>query len=196
MLPFLISLKGNNQTMKTDLLRIIATLILTVALASCGNPPATPTMPETEPEPTPTVSVSSPASSTPDPCSLPQLETEVQEVHRHMREFDDASILASNMPREQLSDSIADLQRIRREAEDEQIPTCLTNLKAHQVQHMNSVISTLIAFMGGTDQESLDQGISLARQQHDDYTLELARVLGLTIVPADTASAPSETATP
>jgi hypothetical protein len=39
-----------------------------------------------------------------------------------MREFDDASILASKMPREQLSGSIAGLQRIRREAEDEQSP--------------------------------------------------------------------------
>jgi hypothetical protein len=113
-----------------------------------------------------------------------------------MREFDDASILASNMPREQLSASIADLQRIRREAEDEEIPGCLTDLKAIQVQHMNSVINTLIAFMGGTDQQTLDQGISLARQQHDQYTLELARILGLTVVAATMPPPPSETPTP
>jgi hypothetical protein len=113
-----------------------------------------------------------------------------------MREFDDASILASNMPREQLSASIADLQRIRRESEDEEIPECLTGLKSIQVQHMNSVINTLIAFMGGTDQQTLDQGISLARQQHDQYTLELARVLGLTVVPATMPPAPTETPTP
>jgi hypothetical protein len=113
-----------------------------------------------------------------------------------MREFDDASILASSTPRDQLSSSIADLQRIRREAEDETIPACLTDLKAYQVQHMNSVISTLISFMGGADQESLDQGISLARQQHDQYTLELARVLGLTVVPAAPSGKPSETPTP
>lgn len=103
-----------------------------------------------------------------------------------MREFDDASLLASNIPREQLGDSIAELQRIRREAEDEEIPACLTNLKMVQVQHMNTVIATLIAFMGGTDQETLDQGIALARQQHDLYTLELARLLGLTVVPVST----------
>jgi hypothetical protein len=115
-----------------------------------------------------------------------------------MREFDDASVLASNMPREQLSGSIADLQRIRREAEDEPVPACLTNLKTFQVQHMNSVINTLVAFVGGSDQKSLEQGIAVARQQHDQYTLELARVLGLTVVPATQATVhtPVETPTP
>lgn len=186
--------------MRKNLLSFFAILIL--LLAGCGNPPApsAPAVTETEAEleATSTVSTSSTVepTATSDPCILPQLEKEVQEVHRHMREFDDASILASNMPREQLSGSIADLQRIRREAEDEEIPACLTDLKAIQVQHMNSVINTLIAFMGGTDQQTLDQGISLARQQHDEYTLELARLLGLTVVPATLPPEPSATATP
>ena len=174
--------------------------ILTIVLAGCGTPPATPTATETELVSTPTTagseSPSPDASATPDPCVLPQLETEVQKVHKHMREFDDAAILASNMPREQLSGSIADLQRIRREAEDEQIPDCLTNLKGFQVQHMNSVITTLIAFMAGTDQQSLDQGIAIARDQHDQYTLELAKLLGLTVVPATAPVLPLETPTP
>jgi hypothetical protein len=113
-----------------------------------------------------------------------------------MREFDDAAVLASNVAREQLGDSVAELQRIRRAAEDQPIPACLTQLKTYQVQHMNSVISTLVAFMGGTDQQSLDRGIALAREQHDQYTLELARVLGLTVVAATLPPAPSETPTP
>jgi predicted small lipoprotein YifL len=204
--PFLISLQSaaisgkGKSTMKSIFLHPAAILILLIVLAGCGNaaPPTTPAATETEVEATSAVSTSSTleSTSTPDPCSRPQLNTEVQEVHKHMREFDDASILASNMPREQLSNSIADLQRIRREAEDEEIPGCLTNLKAIQVQHMNSVITTLIAFMGGTDQQTLDQGIALARQQHDEYTLELARVLGLTVVPAPQPSLPSETPIP
>jgi hypothetical protein len=115
-----------------------------------------------------------------------------------MREFDDASILASNMPREQLSNPIADLQRIRREAEDEPVPACLLTLKTHQVEHMNSVIDTLVAFMGGTDQQTLEQGIASAREKHDQYTLELARLLGLTVVPATVPvlNTPAETPTP
>jgi hypothetical protein len=69
-------------------------------------------------------------------------------------------------------------------------------MKKYQVQHMNSVINTLVAFMGAADQQSLDEGISLAREQHDQYTLELARVLGLTVVPADTPGATLEIPTP
>jgi len=187
--------------MKKSFLCSCAVLLLMILLAGCANAnppaPAEPTATALEAEASPTVPVSTvEATSTLDPCGRPQLETEVQKVHKHMREFDDASILASNMPREQLSSAIADLQRIRREAEDEQTPACLTSLKQIQVQHMNTVINTLIVFMGGTDQQTLDQGIALARQQHDEYTLELARILGLTVVPATMPPAPSATATP
>ena len=172
--------------MKNHRLCIISALVLSIILTACGKAPATPT---SLAEATSTAEPQQPASPsaatlTPDPCARGQVEAAVQKVHKHMREFDDASILASNMPREQLSGSIADLQRIRREAEDEPIPVCLTTLKTYQVQHMNTVISTLIAFMGGAEKTSLDQGIALARQQHDQYTLELARLLGLTVVPA------------
>lgn len=185
--------------MKKELLLVISTLTLSLVLASCGAAPATPQTPATAAPATETASAPPTVTTTADPCSPGQIEAEVQKVHKHMREFDDASVLASSTPREQLSSSIADLQRIRREAEDETIPACLTNLKTFQVQHMNSVISTLISFMGGADQKSLDDGITLARQQHDQYTLELARLLGLTVVPASSPAAPgtpSETATP
>ncbi|HEX5809783.1 MAG TPA: hypothetical protein VFY25_14040 [Anaerolineales bacterium] len=177
-------------------------ILVILVLAGCGGAPATAT-PSAATGATQELATSSPpaasdGSATPDPCVLPQLEEEVQKIHRHMREFDDASILASNMPREQLSNSIAELQRIRREAEDESIPGCLLSLKTHQVEHMNSVINTLVAFMGGTDQQTLEQGIATARQQHDDYTLELARILGLTVVPATVPvlNTPVETPTP
>jgi hypothetical protein len=189
--------------MKRNTLQFSLTiLILSLFLAGCGGvTPAsvnTVTVPPEEEETAPEATAAPALSTTPDLCSLPQLEAEVQKVHRHMREFDDASILASNMPREQLSDAVADLQRIRREAEDEQIPDCLLTLKTHQVDHMNSVIDTLVAFMGGTEQQTLEQGIAVARQQHDDYTIELARLLGLTVVPADTPAviAPSDTPAP
>jgi hypothetical protein len=190
--------------MKQNLLRIFAIFLLTILLAGCGNPPATTapaateTQAPTEAEPTTAVASASPvaATSTLDPCVLPQLELEVQRVHKHMREFDDAAALASSIPRDQLTTSIADLQRIRRGADDEQIPVCLGNLKAIQVQHMNTVIDTLLAFMRGTDQETLDQGIALARQQHDQYLLEYVRVLGLTVIPATIPPAPTETPSP
>ena len=113
-----------------------------------------------------------------------------------MREFDDASSLAASRPREQLADAISELQGIRREAEDQSIPPCLGDLKTYQISHMNSVINTLIAFMGGSSQDVVDEGIAIARQQHDLYVVELARVLGRTIEPANAGITATETPTP
>lgn len=194
--------------MKKDLVYAVSILFLVILLAGCGGAPVnlsegntgqtTPSTPEAVSKLSSSTTAAPATSPTTDPCSTQQIEAEVQKVHRHMREFDDASLLASNMPREQLSEPIANLQRIRRETEDEQIPACLTNLKKYEVDHMNTVINTLVAFMGGTSRETLEQGIAIARQQHDQYTLELARLLGLTIVAATppAGTQPSMTATP
>jgi len=43
-------------------------------------------------------------------------------------------------PVEQLPGIISNLQRIRRSAEDPQIPACLGQLKTHQLNHMNLMI--------------------------------------------------------
>lgn len=194
--------------MRNDYLRSVIILVIAIVLAGCGGAPVTPAATNTEQagpsSASETSAISSSAepdlgsSTTPDICSTELIEAEVQKVHRHMREFDDASILASKMPREELSEPIAGLQRIRREAEDEEIPACLINLKTHQVDHMNSVIGTLIAFIGGADRAALEQSILIAREQHDRYTLELARLLGLTVVPATVPvlGTPDGTSTP
>lgn len=204
--------------MKKEFLRfILPILVFAVVLSGCGgNVPATATTttsteaPAPTQEPVSTTAASSP--TTPDLCVSPQIEIEAQKVQKHMREFDDASILASSVPQAQLSTSIADLQRIRREADDELVPPCLASLKNYQISHMNSVINTLLAFMrssdplaidcaeiqSNTEEEAVCQNIALARQQHDQYLVELARVLGLTVVPATPGAAnpPAETATP
>jgi len=87
--------------------------------------------------------------ATDDPCSSENLPATVQGLNDLMREFDDAAQLASNLPGQQLPDVISNLQRIRRDAEDAQIPGCLGTLKTHQLNHMNLMIQTLIAFVGG-----------------------------------------------
>jgi hypothetical protein len=169
-------------------------LALVVFLSACGtNAPAVGNTPAPIASDTPSA-LPVTLTNTPDPCAPENIEAEVQKVHKFMREFDDASSLAASRPREELASAISDLQEIRRNAEDQVIPYCLGDLKTYQVSHMNSVINTLIAFMGGSDQQVVDQGIALAREQHDQYTLELARLLGLTIEPATVV--PVETATP
>src|SRR5687768_2344468 len=153
--------------MKKIILPLI--FILTMLIAGCGanqQPPPS-TIPEETATPVPTSTIA--ITTTVDLCAADHIKAEVDRVHRHMREFDDASILASSMPRDQLSTSIADLQRIRREAEDETVPACLENLRNFQIQHMNSVIETLLAFVrGNSDQAVLNQAIALAGQQHED----------------------------
>lgn len=177
--------------------RFLSFLSLVVLMAGCtGTPAAIPIGTDTKEVLTSTVEFTMVPSATPDPCSPEQIEATVQKVHVHMREFDDASILASNLPLNELSEPIANLQRIRREAEDEQIPPCLTILKKYQIAHMNTVIATLVAFLGGADQNSLEQSIAIAREQHDQYTLELARILGLTVVPATPINTNTATLTP
>jgi hypothetical protein len=186
---------------KSSLLGLIFLISSMMVISGCGNNPTPETVkniatstpvPTNTPLPSPTITI----TNTPDLCASGNVETIAEKVHSHMREFDDASILAANMPREQLSGPVANLQKIRREAEDEQIPPCLAALKNYQINHMNAVINTLIAFMGGAKQQDLDQGISAARQLHDQYTLELARILGLTVVPATAIVTPQQTPTP
>lgn len=150
--------------------RNILLITLGLILSACGNNTATPTATET-------------ATVTPDPCTGFALGESVKPINDLQREFDDASALAANLPREQLGDAITNLQRIRRAAEDINPPVCLATLKTHQLEHMNAVIETLIAFLGGADTEALNSGMARARDSHDLYTLELARLLGATLVP-------------
>jgi hypothetical protein len=158
---------------KTSPIIILPILLLLIFLTGCGNRAQTP------------ISATIIAiTATPDMCAPGNIQTAVNKVHTHMREFDDASSLAVSLPRDQLSSQIADLQKIRRGAEDEPIPSCLANLKTYQITHMNTVINTLLLFMSGGSQQQVDQGIALARQQHDQYALELAHLLGITVVPA------------
>ena len=124
---------------------------------------------------------------TADPCTGFALGESVKPINDLQREFDDTSALAANLPREQLGDAITNLQRIRRAAEDVSPPACLNTLKEHQLTHMNAVIDTLIAFVGGADTNTLNSGMEQARESHDLYTLELARLLGATLVPATKA---------
>ena len=148
-------------------------IVFLFCLAACGN------------QSVPTESEAFFDTETPDndPCSSANLPTTVQEINNLMREFDESSQLAPNTLAQQLPDIISNLQRIRRAAEDTQIPVCLGTLKTHQLNHMNLTIQTLITFVGGASQEELNAGLEKARQEHDLYSLEIVRLLGITLAP-------------
>lgn len=129
-------------------------------------------------------------TSTVDPCSSDHLPATIQKFNDFTREFDDAVQLASNLPVQQLPDTISNMQRIRRAVEDLDTPSCVTALRTHQLNYMNGMIQTFLAFVGGAEQASLSTGLTLARQEHELYSLEVVRLLGITLAP-ETAVPPS-----
>jgi hypothetical protein len=149
-------------------------LLISILLGACGAKAS----PETSMAPaTPTI------TSIPDPCSPENLPGEVKQIHDLTREFDDYSTLASNVPQAQLILIIPDLQRVLRDAEDQQSPVCLKTLKKLQLEHMQAVIQTLLAFVGASDEskaEQINAGIILALGLHAQYDLERATLLGIT----------------
>lgn len=156
-------------------------------LSACGNPPAS--------TQAPSAVTAEATGQEDDPCSSENLPTTVQGINDLMREFDDTSQLAANLPAQQLPEVISDLQSIRRAAEDLPVPPCLVTLKTHQLNHMNLMIQTLIAFVGGSDQATLRNGFELASKEHELYSLEIVRLLGITLAPL-TATPPNAEETP
>ncbi len=123
------------------------------------------------------------ATFTPNPCAPANIGVQVDKVHAIMREFYDASALASETPTNQLATVIPSLQEIRRRSQDLVVPTCLTQLKSLQIDYMNAVIDTLMVFMSGGDPDTLIQGIVQSRSMNEDYRREMARLLGVTYEP-------------
>ena len=166
---------------------LILFTICFLVVSACAN--QKPTIVESSP----TIGPTAIPTSTPDPCSVENLSESIKVVNDLMREFDDMSKLATNLSREKLPEMISEMQRVRRAAEDHEVPACLSTLKVHQLAHMNTVINTLIAFLGGAQPEMLTEGISRAGQEHDLYTLEVARLLGIpqsSIPTADATTSP------
>lgn len=157
---------------KKNILPVI--ILISLILAACGD------------KATATSEVVAPVfTSTPDLCSPENLPAEVAKINKLTREFDDYSALASNTPQSQLIQIIPDLQRVLRDAEDQTVPACLNNLKKIQLSHMSIVVQTLMGFMNTTDAAGVEQinaAIAQARNLHGQYDLEMARLLGITLV--------------
>lgn len=165
-----------------NLFHITVGFLAFIFLAACGGSGG---------EITPTVG----ATQTPDPCAETNLPTEVEKVHKVMREFDDYAALASNTPQSQLVQVIPELQRVLRDAEDQTVPTCLSDLKALQLKHMDTVVQTLLLFVSNGDVNAVAQGIAQSRELHTQYDIEMARLLGITLtVVTQTQSAAAEPA--
>ena len=162
-------------------LALYSSSILLLILAGCGGQ----------------IAASATGTATPDtdPCSSQNLPSSVQEINSLMREFDGISRQISGASVQQLPGAISDMQRIRRAAEDLSIPPCLVTLRTYQLNHMNLMIQTLLAFVGTGDRQTLETGLAIAQAEHDRYSLELVRLLGITLAPV-TVTPPAESHTP
>jgi hypothetical protein len=121
-------------------------------------------------------------TAAPDPCSEANLPDEVTKINDLMSEFDDYSGLASSTQQNQLVQVIPPLQEVRRRAQSQKAPECLMNLKSLQINHMNTVIEILLVFMSDAEAENVSEGIAQASELHNQYDLEIARLLGLTVI--------------
>jgi hypothetical protein len=174
---------------------VLIFILLSMTLAACGETPM--------PAATAAKAAALPAStSTADSCSSANLPNEIKKVHDLTREFDDYATLTSSLPQAQVAQFIPNMQEILRRAEDQQIPACLKKLKEFQLSHMTVVVQTLLAFLSVKDAagaEQVNAGIAQARQLRQQYDVERARLLGITLAAQPTVVsllAASNTAAP
>ena len=145
-------------------------------------------------------------TNTPDACAQENLQATVNDFDKISREFDDAFVLAQNTPAAQLADIIAEMQRVRRNAQDFPAPICLATLKEYQLGFMNAAIEaslTLYSSFADASNKAMtqdqvnaivaqvNQAMAQAVDYGNKYTIEMARLLGVTLTPSPTM--PSET---
>lgn len=192
-----------NPTLIVIIIFLSLALVLSVVYGATGIPKAASSPTVTVVIPTNT----SPPTTTPDVCSPENVKVQVERVHLLMREFDDTSLLVqTTLLQASTVALVQDLQKIKRTAEDQQVPACLNDLKEYELAFMNSMLETFtaaLAFLNAYgpngDQAALDALIqplvTQALVHLQQYGNEYARLLGLTPVPVSTLS-PEGTFTP
>lgn len=186
-----------NKYLNAGILIFSVIAIISVVGSLIRNPPAE--SPSTTSTTSTIVSSTPTITNTPDPCLPEVIGATIFEFDRISREFNDAFILAQNTPAAQLSENISELQRIRRSAEDFEIPICLTRLKQVQLGFMNSAIEATINlfsnFSGDPNkpitQEQVDTAVAMINQNMQAaqeysvmYTVEMGQLLGITLTPS------------
>jgi hypothetical protein len=112
-----------------------------------------------------------------------------------MLQFDDYAILAQRSDKSKLTLIIPNMQTIRRVAQDRSVPPCLSVLRRHQISYMDATLTTLLEFQKPNPAPAaIATGIVDAQYFHQEYALELARVLGVTLTPP--TPTPAAIATP
>ncbi len=187
------------------LIVVVVSLVLVLSLVYCAA-----NLTQTPPTPAPTNTESLPTNSpfptgTLNACASENLPAQVDRLHAITREFDDTFGLAQTLRLEQAIPLVSEMQRIKRIAEDLDVPPCLVKLKEYQLLYMNSgieVFTTVYAVTSSNpniDQNTLnsvtvpllEQVLGAAKL----YLDEQAKLMGWTPIPIPTLDG-SVTVTP
>jgi hypothetical protein len=118
--------------------------------------------------PTEVAEVSTP---TPDECSP---DSEHIEALRDVEErFADAVSLAGSTPRISLSEPIANLQEIRRDAEDLEVPSCLEDAHAQLIEYMDAYVEAYLSFLSDADDAIVQVLFRMGDTAYNEYAAEL-----------------------
>jgi hypothetical protein len=130
-------MKDNRSTgIVIGIFTVVVLLVLFAALALNGY------IPGFGPK---TVSVAG-VTTTADPCSQASLQVAVPQVDELTRQYDDTVTIAETLPGDQLVPIVTQLQTVRRNAEDLNVPSCMQNLKQLQLSYMNTYIQAMLFF--------------------------------------------------
>ncbi len=132
---------------------------------------------------TPTVIAAVP---TPE-CSPQALPSSYYSLNNSLRAFDDALLLAVNLPREQVVQQVERLQELRRGVEQEQTPLCMQPFKASLLAYMNRVLELLVAFVSGATPDSVMRGLAETVELRAPIMDAIAALTGATVTPYPTA---------
>lgn len=130
----------------------------------------------------PTVVVAIP---TPE-CSPQALPPSYFSLTNSMRAFDDALLLAVNLPREQVVQQVERLQELRRAVESEPAPACMLAFKSSLLTYMNRVLELLVAFVGGAAPDSVMRGLTEAAELRLPIQDAITALTGVTVTPYPT----------
>ena len=128
-------------------------------------------------EPTP-IEVVLEATPTPDPCAPENLLEEVEKVQNLVNKFQDLAYLANFTPQTELIVPIMEMQAVRRELQQLEVPACEEAIKTASLNYMNATINYLAFFMGGESQENIDAGIQNSQVLWQGVLNEFSTLLG------------------
>ena len=115
---------------------------------------------------------------TPDPCSPGEIMQYLDAIRYVHFRFDDAVALASVTPQESLSVAIANLEAIRGEAEELEVPVCAVAAKEALGDYMDATIEAFTAILANQPAADANSALQRAAELREAYLDEMAEVTG------------------